>query len=411
MNTDRSTGRSRGRQRLDRRRFVAGSLAMTAATATRAAAARVRRAAYRVAVIGHTGRGNYGHGLDVVWREVPQTEVVAVADPDEKGLAAAVQRTGAATGYRDYRAMLAETRPDLVAIAPRWIDQHCEMVLAAAEKGVRGIYLEKPMCRTLAEADAMIAACEHRGTKLAIAFQTRYSQKLPVIEAWIAEGHLGEVLEFRARGKEDRRGGGEDLWVLGTHMFNLINHFGGLTESCFASVRQGGQPVGAEHVSEGAEGIGPLAGDEIHAMYRLEGGPVAYFDSVRQAGSQPTRFGLQIFGSQGVIQMFDTGHLPAAFFLPDPSWSPGRTQREWIPISSAGVGQPEPLENRGLRGGNVLAVQDLIAAIEEDRPPLADIEDGRVSTEMIVSVFESHRQGGPVAIPLANRQNPLAVLR
>lgn len=146
--------------RMGRRRFVTGSLALTAATATRSAAARVRPSAYRVAVIGHTGRGNYGHGLDTVWREVPQTEVVAVADPDQQGLTAAVQRTGASAGYQDYRKMLSETRPELVAIAPRWIDQHCEMVLAAAASGVRGIYLEKPMCRTLAEADAMVAACQ-----------------------------------------------------------------------------------------------------------------------------------------------------------------------------------------------------------------------------------------------------------
>ena len=34
---------------------------------------------YRVGVIGSTNRGNYGHGLDTVWREFPNTEVVAVA--------------------------------------------------------------------------------------------------------------------------------------------------------------------------------------------------------------------------------------------------------------------------------------------------------------------------------------------
>ena len=48
---------------------------------------------YRVAVIGHTGHGNYGHGIDTVWNAFSQMEVVAVADPDEKGRAAAV--TGA----------------------------------------------------------------------------------------------------------------------------------------------------------------------------------------------------------------------------------------------------------------------------------------------------------------------------
>ena len=36
-------------------------------------------AKYRVAVIGRTGRGDYGHGLSDAWQDVPQTEIVALA--------------------------------------------------------------------------------------------------------------------------------------------------------------------------------------------------------------------------------------------------------------------------------------------------------------------------------------------
>ena len=46
-------------------------------------------------VIGRTGKGNYGHGLDVVWKQLDNVEVVAVADEDEKGRAAAATRLGA----------------------------------------------------------------------------------------------------------------------------------------------------------------------------------------------------------------------------------------------------------------------------------------------------------------------------
>ena len=41
-------------------------------------------ARYRIAVIGHTGRGNYGHDVDRVWLEMPDCEIVGVSDPDEK---------------------------------------------------------------------------------------------------------------------------------------------------------------------------------------------------------------------------------------------------------------------------------------------------------------------------------------
>ena len=238
--------------------------------------------AYRVAVIGHTGRGNYGHGLDTVWKDVPKTQVVAVADADPKGLTEAEQRLGPTVkGFADYQAMLVETKPDLASIAPRWLDQHHDMVIAAAEAGVKGIYLEKAPCRTLAEADAMLAVCESRGTKVAVAYQTRYSPVLQVIDAMIDDGKIGEVLEIRARGKEDHRGGGEDLWVLGPHVMNLIHYLGGAPEWCSARVYQDRKPIAKADVREGNEGIGPLAGNRLTATYGLESGATAHFASWR----------------------------------------------------------------------------------------------------------------------------------
>ena len=53
----------------------------------------------RAGIIGRTGRGNYGHGLDVAYRGLPEVEVVAVADPDPEGLEAAGERTGARRLY------------------------------------------------------------------------------------------------------------------------------------------------------------------------------------------------------------------------------------------------------------------------------------------------------------------------
>ncbi|MCX8035816.1 MAG: Gfo/Idh/MocA family oxidoreductase [Candidatus Sumerlaeia bacterium] len=397
---------------LQRRKFLwaLGAGAAAAAASRPDARAAAFKTTYRAAVIGHTGRGDYGHSLDLAWRGLPNVELVAVADADEKGLAAALKRLGVEKGYADYRRMLDEVKPDLVSIAPRWLDQHRDMVVAAAERGVRGVYLEKPMCRTLAEADEMVAVCRKHNVKLAIAHQTRYSPIARVVGDLLKAGAIGQVLEFRGRGKEDRRGGGEDLWVLGTHVLDLVHLFGGKPQWCFGSVYENGRPIRRQDVKAGAEGIGPLAGDTVHAMYRLDGGAAAYFDSVRNAGTGGSRFGLQIFGSTGIIEM-TTGHLPPAFILEgDPAWSPGRSGKNWIPITSAGIGKPEPLKDGGLPAGNTLAVQDLIAAIEEDRPPKADIETGRIAIEMIVAVFESQRLGKLAIFPLQNRANPLAML-
>ena len=147
---------------------------------------------YRVGVIGRTGRGNYGHGLDAVWGETPGVEVVAVADDSKSGLAAAAKRLKVDAAFSDYRKMLDKAKPDIVAICQRWVDKHHEMVLAAAERGIH-IYMEKPMCRTLREADEMVAACERTHTKLAIAHQTRYSPKVKIVQQLIKGGKIGQA--------------------------------------------------------------------------------------------------------------------------------------------------------------------------------------------------------------------------
>src|SRR4051794_34570319 len=96
----------------------------------------VFRSPYRAAVIGRTGRGDYGHGLDVAMLGHPDLTVVAVADDDPKGLAAAVKRLGIDRAYGDCRAMLDREKPQFVAVAPRWVDGHKAMILDCAERGV-----------------------------------------------------------------------------------------------------------------------------------------------------------------------------------------------------------------------------------------------------------------------------------
>ncbi|MFN0197474.1 MAG: Gfo/Idh/MocA family protein, partial [Planctomycetaceae bacterium] len=188
---------------------------------------------YRVGLIGRTGKGNYGHGIDTVWAHVPATKVVAVADDNEEGRAEAVKRTGAATAYADYREMLDKEKLDIVGVGPRWVDVHSEMVLACADHGCH-VYMEKPFCRTLAEADEIVRQFEMRHLKLAIAHQTRWTPLLPIVQQLIAGGEIGQLLEIRARGKEDTRGGAEDLWVLGSHVLDLMRAFGGDPLDCYA---------------------------------------------------------------------------------------------------------------------------------------------------------------------------------
>lgn len=381
---------------MNRRQFIS-----TAATAAAFSSSAAEAGPLRVAIIGHTGRGNYGHGLDTMWKAIPATQIVAIADADATGLAAELKKIGVGKGFADYRAMLAEIRPDLVAIGPRHIDQHRDMLLAAIQNGAKGIYIEKPFVRSLAECDEVLAAAEKSGTKIAIAHRNRYHPALPRVARLIADGAIGRVLEMRGRGKEDPRGGSLDMWVLGSHVMGCALALAGSAKACSAGVYQAGLPITKADVKEGDEGIGPLAGDEIHARFEMENGVPFFFDSIKDgrlkkpAYDDPASFGLQIFGNAGVIDL-------------------RMDQEPFAWIQTAKEPRKPVLEDKELArkvSSHEVPGLDLIAAIRDNRPPLCSVTDGRMITEMISAVFESHRLGGQrVTFPLQTRVNPLTLL-
>jgi predicted dehydrogenase len=363
----------------------------------------------RVAVIGHTGRGNYGHGLDVVWKMIPNVEIVGVADQDEEGLAKALAKLNIQAGFRDYRKMLKTTRPEFVTIAPRHPDQHLAMALAAIEAEVKGLYIEKPFCRNPAEADRIIAAADRTGATIAVAHRNRYHPVLPVIESLIAKGTIGRLLEMKGFGKGDRRGGGEDLWVLGGHVFNLINYFGGTPVSGSATILQDGKLAGKKDVVEGAEGLGLLVGNEIHARWLLSSGVTVTYTTFTNDGSNSQGYSLQLIGSEGTITIYID--MTQFAWLSSGNRVDRTTNKQTpIPITTAGLGKVETqLDLIKKVQNHVVGVQDLIAAVDAKRAPLCDALQAALTIEMTCGVFESHRQGGGhVSYPLVERGNPLS---
>ncbi len=352
-----------------------------------------------VGVVGHTGQGNYGHGEDTVWLKIPQTKIVAVADADPKGLADAAKRLGGVKAYADYKVMLAETKPDIAAICSRHIHEHRDMIVAAVEAGVKGIYIEKPFVRTLAEADEIVKLCADKGVRLAIAHRNRYHPVVDVVKQLVASGEIGELKEVRVRGKQDQRGGGLDLWVLGGHGFNLATLFTGPAISCEATLLVEGRPATKADIRPGDEGVGLIVGDEVHARYETRSGIPLYFDSKKGSWTKGTPFGARLIGTKGVISL-QIDEEPLAILERD---------GQKTPITTAGIGKPEPIKDiRQVNGGHHGAVRDLLAAIKDQREPLCGPKAGLETVELTLAVFASFAADGKkVTLPLADRQHPL----
>ena len=105
---------------------------------------------YRIAVIGSTGQGNYGHGLDTAFIGVEQANLIAIADDNADGLKRTGRRLQINQLYADWRKMLETEKPSIVCLGPRWTTDRVAMATAAAEHACH-IYCEKPFAATLEE--------------------------------------------------------------------------------------------------------------------------------------------------------------------------------------------------------------------------------------------------------------------
>ncbi len=392
--------------KISRRAFVASSAAM-ALPLVHAGGQEPAKKVYRACVIGSTGRGGYGHGLDVCFQRLPNVKVVAVADPNENGRAAAVKRSGAERSYADWREMLQKEKPDLVSNGPRWVERRLEVFGACAEIGA-SVYSEKPMALSLEEADAMLAACEKAKVKTAFAHQVRPNPTVLHAKKCIEDGLIGDVLEMRSRGKEDGRSGGEDMMVLGTHCMYTMRMVAGDALWTSARVMEKGKDVTAENRRPATEPLGPVAGDTIHATFAFKGGIQGHFDSMKHRQGAGGRFGVMVFGTKGVIS-FGPGNLSNVSYLPAPQWHPGKTDARWQPLP----GEPSNDDPSGLRGAeasNKRLIEDLIRAIETGGQSMASGFECRAALELILSVYAAHLAGARVALPMKDRKHPLGTL-
>jgi predicted dehydrogenase len=366
----------------------------------------------RAALIGHTGRGNFGHRLDVIFRDREGIEVVAVADADGPGRVAAQKRSGAARGYAKYEEMLHEEQPDLVAVCPRDVDQHHAMGMAALQSGAH-VYMEKPFAENLAQADELLSEGRKRNLKIAVAHQMRLAPGILLLQAAIAEGALiGDLLEVRMFGKQDDRAGGEDMMVLGTHLFDLARFFAGNPLWCTSRVlNDEGRDVTRADARPGKNDVlGPVAGREIDAQFAFANGVSGRFMSRRRQQRWPGSWGLVLVGSRGAAHV-RAGHPPELWVLTPPEdvdaplWQ-GPWER-WA--EDAAMAQEETLGDNASRmdRANRRVVDDWLVAIKDDREPQCSGEAAMRALEMIHAVYWAALEKGRVPFPLEERRHPL----
>jgi predicted dehydrogenase len=149
--------------------------------------------------VGLIGCGWYGKSDLFRLVQVSPVEIVSLCDVDSQMLSNAADMSAARQRsrkrprtYSDYRKMLAEKDLDLVLIAPpdHW---HALIMIEAAKSGV-DIWVQKPISRDVLEGKAMVAAARDNNRVVQVGLQRRSTPHLvEAKERFIEEGKLGKI--------------------------------------------------------------------------------------------------------------------------------------------------------------------------------------------------------------------------
>ena len=124
-------------------------------------------------------------------------ELTAVMDTNAERAKVLQERHGVKRVYTNLEGILNDGNVDAVMVLTP-PQHHLAPVIAAARAG-KHIFCEKPMARTVEEADEMIGTCEASGVKLMTVFMKRFNWSFQRVKELIDEGRLGQVFEVRAR--------------------------------------------------------------------------------------------------------------------------------------------------------------------------------------------------------------------
>jgi predicted dehydrogenase len=255
----------------------------------------------------------------------------------------------------------------------------------------------------------MVEVVRKNKVKVQLAHQMRTSPFTLRAKAMVDAGEIGAIQEVRTRGKEDRRAGGEDMMVLGSHLCDMVRYFLGNPVWVTAHVTNNGSEIGGKDVRQPTEPIGPVAGNQITAMFAFADGVHAFFASRAVKDTDPLRFGTWLYGSKGVIflpnAIYPGGGL---YVLRSAAWLPD-AKHQWEQIEAKPDLAGQGISTHGDHEvANALMVADLLRAIEGGGKPCCNEEDGRWTIEMVHSIYQAQKAGDRVKFPLVSRAHPLA---
>lgn len=323
-------------------------------------------------------------------RMIPdEAEVVAVASPTPGNAQALAERHGIPRAYTDWRSLLTDDAVEMICItAPNRL--HAEITIAAAAAG-KHVVCEKPLCVTLEEADAMIAACEKAGVLLMYAEELFFTPKYVKAKQMADEGAFGKVHLVKQSEKHNgphsdwfwdvKQSGGGALMDLGCHGIAFCWWFLGKpkVKSVYA------------HLATRVWGARTEGDDEATCIIEFEGGATGI---VENSWTKPGGMydAIEVFGDKGQTY----ANLLMGNALPTYSQVGFGYAVEKADVTT---GWSWPVFEEHWNYGFPHEMRHFARCVRGKETPIADGETGRVVQEVLYAAYASAGLGRRIDLP------------
>lgn len=259
---------------------------------------------------------------------------------------------------------------------------HHDQVLQVARAG-KHIICEKPLARTLSDAQAMLSACQDAGVQLLVAHVVRFFPQYALAKATVDNGDLGDVGVVRLKRTGFQPAWGKDSW------FHDMAKSGGMMLDLMIHDFDYARWVAGDVVSVFAKNVrshDPQAkGDYGLAILRHTNGALSHIEGAWANPPPLFRTALEIAGSQGLIEHGAEKSQPLAVHLHDTDDG----DKPEIAVPKSPLNQ-DPYTSQALHFYELLSGADI--------DPVVTAEDGMKALQIALSAIESAQTGKPVSI-------------
>ncbi len=300
------------------------------------------------------------------WLKQPGIQLQAACDIDTQRLSDFGEHYGVESRYTDYRAMLAGEQLDYVSIAA-YATERADMVCAAAEAGVKGIWCEKAAAVSLAEIERMQAALERHNTRLIVSYMRRWELRYHKVNELIRAGAIGELQTINVHFSGN-------MLHTGTHAFDLLRLYAGEAVAVQAWLETGEeQNVQSGYRYDARTDFCDFGGD---ALIHFDSGVTAM---IHGRDKDYFRFEFELLGSAGMIRI-------------------GNVQTElWTPADATYMSVMQELKRVDFPkfeyGNNwSAAAADLVSAVRQGTSVACGIDDARAALAIGLAMHQSQEQ-------------------